>query len=352
MPAIDDRARLHEQALAINRAIDDRRGLVRSLIALGQLSNLDQDYPAAERLYAEAWTIVRAIGDLEEEAVVINDLGDNAARRGNGRQAIGYYERSLAISRELDQPEGIAAKLVNLAEAHLLVGNVPTALPLAAEGVERYRRLGNREHLADALYIQGLVLTTAGDHGAAVPVLQEALGIFDGVGNVASAAQTLELLAGVAARLGEIRLAAGWLGAAAAMRRRVGASPYPPSGYDGIVRLTRLSLGEAEYDVAFAAGESRSEAQVLVEALHFVPPPEYQTIRAVAMTLTGRQREILRLIAQGMSNRDVGRELGISVRTVERHLTAIYTVVGTDRRAGAVAVALTAGLLDHRPGSS
>jgi DNA-binding NarL/FixJ family response regulator len=65
-------------------------------------------------------------------------------------------------------------------------------------------------------------------------------------------------------------------------------------------------------------------------------------------TLTEREREVLRLVADGLQNKQIGRALGISERTVKYHLTAILTRLGADNRAQAVAIATGRGLLDVR----
>jgi len=62
-------------------------------------------------------------------------------------------------------------------------------------------------------------------------------------------------------------------------------------------------------------------------------------------SLTPRQIDVLRLAAAGQSNREIGAALGISDRTVERHLTAICDVLGVDRRSADVARATASGLL-------
>ena len=57
-------------------------------------------------------------------------------------------------------------------------------------------------------------------------------------------------------------------------------------------------------------------------------------------TLTDRELDVLRLVGQGRDNTEVARELSLSVRTVERHLTSVYTKLGlTGRAARAAAVA-------------
>ncbi len=57
-------------------------------------------------------------------------------------------------------------------------------------------------------------------------------------------------------------------------------------------------------------------------------------------TLSARELDVLRLVGRGLDNAEIGRELSLSVRTVERHLSSIYTklgLAGRSARAGAVA---------------
>ena len=62
-------------------------------------------------------------------------------------------------------------------------------------------------------------------------------------------------------------------------------------------------------------------------------------------SLTAREVEVLRLIAEGLSNADVARRLWISVPTVKYHLSRIYEKVGVANRTGATRWALRHGLL-------
>ena len=56
--------------------------------------------------------------------------------------------------------------------------------------------------------------------------------------------------------------------------------------------------------------------------------------------LTGREREILRLVASGAANKEIARRLTISIHTVERHVANVYTKIGARNRAEATAFAL------------
>ena len=63
--------------------------------------------------------------------------------------------------------------------------------------------------------------------------------------------------------------------------------------------------------------------------------------------MTGREAEVLCLIAVGKSNRDIAEELVLSVRTVERHVTNIYAKIGARGRADATAYVLRHELLGN-----
>ena len=61
--------------------------------------------------------------------------------------------------------------------------------------------------------------------------------------------------------------------------------------------------------------------------------------------LSGREIEVLALVASGRSNRDIGTELHLSALTVKSHLARIARKMGTGDRAEMVAVALRAGVI-------
>jgi DNA-binding CsgD family transcriptional regulator len=61
----------------------------------------------------------------------------------------------------------------------------------------------------------------------------------------------------------------------------------------------------------------------------------------VPYALTGREREVATLAAQGVSNQEIARRLVLSVRTVETHLARVYDKLGINNR-GALRDTLTA----------
>ena len=97
-------------------------------------------------------------------------------------------------------------------------------------------------------------------------------------------------------------------------------------------------------------GEDKSEdggvcvplgARIADLALALVPeilPPVLSNGR-----LTAREREVLRLVAEGFAAKQVARHLGISPKTVERHKTRIYAKLGAPNQAAAVHLAFAGG---------
>jgi DNA-binding NarL/FixJ family response regulator len=70
-----------------------------------------------------------------------------------------------------------------------------------------------------------------------------------------------------------------------------------------------------------------------------------QTRRASSVALSEREIEVLQLVSREQTNAAIAAALGISPKTVERHVTHIYDKIGVTTRAGAAIHALENGLL-------
>jgi DNA-binding NarL/FixJ family response regulator len=111
-----------------------------------------------------------------------------------------------------------------------------------------------------------------------------------------------------------------------------------------LARTLRIG-GEAgaaveEARAARDAARSLGARGAFEEADRFLRETRTPEARRPAMTLTRRETEILRLLAEGRSNEEVAEVLVLSVRTIERHVSNIYAKLGaTGRTARAVAIA-------------
>ena len=108
-------------------------------------------------------------------------------------------------------------------------------------------------------------------------------------------------------------------------------------------------MGEEAFDAEYAAGRALDPAQVLAELGHMdaaagQPQDAAASGEDVAL-LTPRELDVLKLVAQGLSNADIARRLVLSEHTVHRHLANILRKLDLSSRAGAAAWGVRAGLV-------
>jgi DNA-binding NarL/FixJ family response regulator len=75
-----------------------------------------------------------------------------------------------------------------------------------------------------------------------------------------------------------------------------------------------------------------------------IPRGSRHATRADKFGLTPRQREVLQLMSEGLTNADIGSKLFLSERTVDHHVGAVLAKLGVDSRREAVRLAADAGV--------
>jgi DNA-binding NarL/FixJ family response regulator len=139
-------------------------------------------------------------------------------------------------------------------------------------------------------------------------------------------------------------------GAAEALHEAIGMPLLPADRaiFDPFVREARTRIGKDDFDRAWSAGR-----QLLAEGLEAVidyaldsdAVPDKKTGTTSPCGLTVREVEVLRLVAQGLTDAQVAEQLVISPRTVNAHLTSIYSKMGVNSRAAATRFAVEEGLV-------
>ncbi len=116
--------------------------------------------------------------------------------------------------------------------------------------------------------------------------------------------------------------------------------------WDRIVAAVRTQLDASTFEAAWAEGQAMSPEQAVEYALMQEPsPPPAATPEPYAAGLSAREVEVLRLVAAGLSNAEVAKELFLSSRTVDWHLSSIYRKLGLHSRAEATRFAIEHGLV-------
>lgn len=297
-----DRARaLAEEALALNAETGDRAGRARILIPLLVIAFDSGDDERHAQLSADLLATARSLGDQENVARALARLGLAALRNGDTGQALPLFQESLELAQRLENRATTALALACLGDAYFHDGDLTCTA---------------------AAYRDSLALYVALDYRP--PIAR-------GLARLASLA-CARLQWQRAARLyaiAEARRAA--LSAALSLRER--------GVYDNDIAAIRAGLTDEQFQTAWAAGQALPAAAAIAYALEAEPAPHSSPLEAVA-GLTPRELEVLRLIAAGQSNKQIAAELYLSIRTVERHITNLYTKIGARGKADATAWAL------------
>jgi DNA-binding CsgD family transcriptional regulator len=160
-------------------------------------------------------------------------------------------------------------------------------------------------------------------------------------------------LARVALEAGRPRSAAQLLGAVDAELLRTGMrfDQFERLGYEEAVAGARATLSEGEFTTAYESGRCLSRdawfvaADDIVSALEAAEATSDERDVPTRFGLTRREREILALVAEGLSDREVAAALFIGQGTVRSHLTSIFGKLDVGSRTAAVATARRLAIL-------
>jgi predicted ATPase/DNA-binding CsgD family transcriptional regulator len=143
---------------------------------------------------------------------------------------------------------------------------------------------------------------------------------------------TLECLAYLAVGAGSHQEAARLFGAADAIRHRSGHVRFKifDAVYEASVAALRDAMGEKDFESAWAEGAALSTD----EAIAYSQRRRGERKRPASgwASLTPTERDVVRLVSKGLANNDIAARLFVSPRTVQTHLTHVYSKLGLTSR--------------------
>ena len=313
--APDHATELADEALRLSRASGSVRGSAVALVQLG-IATADEDIERASTLVEHALALARRLDDPIQIGLALRQLGLLAGRRRDHDRAVAYHEEALAIWRQLDHPWGVPAALRELADEALAQGDLATARAQYRESLSRWPDLRERLHVGGCLW---------------------------GLAQVALASGRAEQATRALGAVQALNEAMGWV-----PEREVRAA------FAQAASVARAALGEPAFATAWAAGRALPLEEAIAEAIAAADPvaPRPSAPRPVdAVTadppegLTPREIDVLRLIAEGRSDRDIADALFIGHRTVTSHVTHIFAKLGVGSRSAAAAYAVRHGIV-------
>jgi non-specific serine/threonine protein kinase len=231
-------------------------------------------------------------------------LAAASSSEGDYPQALAFFEESLAVFRDLEDARGISRCLISLGMVSIMFHDYESTESVVRPGLESAREIGDKPGTSFALLV----------------------------------AAALEGARGAPARAAKL-----W-GAAEALREAIGLSMGHQDrvayDYEGRVATARAQLDDdAAWQEAWNEGRTMSPEQAIEYALEVEAEQQEDdssaSPEAYPANPSAREVEVLGLVARGLTNAQIARELFISPNTVNRHLNSIYRKLGVGSRAAA-----------------
>ena len=312
----------------------------------------------AGEFFREARAAAQTAGDRACEATSLHMMAFAAWCERRFEVARGYAEEAQRAHRQIGHEWGECISLVVLGFALFSLDEQAAARRHFEDGLTLARRQDSPVWVGFALDGLGWTASMQGRLKESQSHLIASLDLRREVGATANIAESLDSVAGVAARCGHALRACRLAGAADALRQRVGQTLVPVRRQmrDSWMIAVRQDLGEQAAE-AFSAGTQLSLDEAIALA-HEGDEPVAATIPPLVTpphadsALTRREREVVVLLARGLSNPQIADELVISPRTAQRHVENILGKLGFGSRAQVAAWGVSTGLVPSASNST
>ena len=341
-----------DRALAASSEVAPQRRL-EVLAGAAQLAIQQNDHERARALGENLLALACAERDRASEANAKFILSRAAHHRGADSEALALATEAVALYRTLKNEEWLPWVVQRLGIEQYSAGKLEQANALFVEALERFRAADNTLGIAYALTNLGIARHALGDRRHAAALCREALALRSALEDPWDTAQLLEQIASLAVEVGAFEPAARLLGAAAGLYEISGtdAQPFIRTVRDRTRAAAYSRLGPERYEGPWSDGHELAYAQVIAVARETVAEiaaalasPGSPSSAAHA-GLSPREQEVLRLVAAGLSDREIADALCISPKTVGNHVSSILAKLGATTRAAAAAHAVRLGLV-------
>jgi DNA-binding CsgD family transcriptional regulator/tetratricopeptide (TPR) repeat protein len=319
--------------------------------ALGVLADNLFQFDRAKSYQTEAlrlWTEADDRAGMTQAQIDLTWQYMDSTKLAEARQTA---DEALSLAEDIGDERLIASALCIRSAVNLNFGMLEDVTPALERSVAMWRRLGDMESVASTTALLGQTFLLRSDFERSRSLLAEALRLHVRVGNYDSLIAVLVSLFVLSSNTIEqpeqARDAARVYGVMLAWEDVTAETPSPwwsSEFTQALFRKMYAHLDQTAFEQAVADGKQLTTSGLLALADRITAPRRSATTAASEVApydeLTPREIEVLQLVAQGMTNAQVARELTITPRTVNAHLTAIYGKLGVTSRSGAIRYAL------------
>jgi excisionase family DNA binding protein len=350
--------RLHDAQAWIERALANRDGAspadcARLLIGHASLLMAQGHVARAEAALAQGVASSRAAGDQVDLALALISSGAAMNLGGQYTEGEAHLAEALTVAETIEEPR-LRAAMAGRALANMGVfargrGDLALAATRIEESLRRYQ--GHGLDLAETRALMDLA-GIARDQGNLRLAAERYLACIEGTtrqGETRLVADALALIASIATAWGQHRKALLLFGAASDLHERAGTAMIFPLDAGRVSRdlaALREALGEREAAALLAEGRTLPWSHVIAIAAALVPDSGRKAARAETPDrLTRRERDVLQLLAEARTDREIADALFLSPRTVNWHMRSILAKLDASSRRAAVAQARAEGLI-------
>ncbi|MCT9931462.1 LuxR C-terminal-related transcriptional regulator [Planotetraspora sp. A-T 1434] len=301
------------------------------------LALLQGDIETGRRMLPEQRALAEALQDGLSSAWTTLLTGLTVGIGGDLARAEAFLDKAVAEQRETGDPMGECCALFYTAIVAVLRGDVDRAAALCDEAYAVSAERDEHWYASCALWTGSIVAWRRSDIANARKLVLESLHLRRHfVDCKYSVIQCLEVLTWIHVSEGHFALAARLFGALSVLWRRCDAVFFKHLEiyHDECEQRTAAALGEKRFADLMARGETLSLDAALAEAIGEKPAGHEEDSKAAADgPLTHREREVARLVVQGLTNKEIAATLVIAQRTAEGHVENILNKLGFTSRA-------------------
>ncbi len=345
---------LAEEARAFLRRDVDPWWTAYFLVVQARAASFQKEYVRASHLFEESLSLLRTLDYPGDVAWPLLYMAHDLIIQEDYTRARPLLEEGLALCRKADSKSGLAYALSLLGQVALEQGDVIGADEYFTESLRLNQEGGHRQSVSRSFFFLANVIVLQEEYVQARALYEEGLTIALRLEHHGLIGSCLEGLAIVATAQGNPAWAARLWGAAQTMYRgRTTSLPQAMHIRDEKAQIAaRTSLGEDAFVTAWEEGRTLSPQQAL--AAQEPMPITKQRITETAVTsvkmripkqLTRREADVLRLVAEGLTDAQVAQKLILSPGTVSWYMRSICGKLGVSSRTAATRVAIEQHLL-------